>query len=209
MTWQLRGNAAVARTWVWGQFRSVCLSKGFVQSALKRKPWLAKKEDMPIINKHPVYLPGQLRVIHLLMKALLRSKLLLGACRHAVSTHAALGEAQRHQHSHQRVPAALHTSRVAHSAHLTSSPLNTKKYNWIHYFLFYDLFRCGFNLSCKRWGRQAVPLPWIPTSSSSPRLPYSEPGSGFYEARVSGVVGAVSTANQLLKVATAVPCKGR
>lgn len=32
--------------------------------------------------------------------------------------------------------------------------------------------------------------------------------SGFYEARVSGVVGAVSTANQLLKVATSVPCSG-
>lgn len=77
---------------------------------------------MPIINKHPVYLPGQLRVIHLLMKALSWSKLLLGACRHAVSTHATLSKAQRHQHSHQYVPAAVHASLIAHSAHLTSSP---------------------------------------------------------------------------------------
>lgn len=80
---------------------------------------------LPIINKHPVYLPDQLRVIHLLMKALLRSKLLLGACRHAVSTHThihtALSKAQRHHGSHQCVPAAVHTSHIGHSAHLTSS----------------------------------------------------------------------------------------
>lgn len=34
-------------------------------------------------------------------------------------------------------------------------------------------------------------------------------GEGFYEARVSGVVGDVSTANQLLKVATSVACRRR
>lgn len=56
-------------------------------------------------------------------------------------------------------------------------PLNTKKYNWIHYFLVYDLFRCGFNLSCKRWGRQAILLPWIPSSFPLPGspVPWAEP----------------------------------
>ena len=65
---------------------------------------------------------------------------------------------------------SLFCARVSHCPLSTShqQPLNTKKYNWIHYFLFYDLFRCGFNLSCKRWGRQAVFLPWIPSSSPLP-----------------------------------------
>lgn len=100
------------------------------------------------------------------MKALSRSKLLLGAWRHAVSTHAALSKARRHQHSHQPVPAAV----CASCCPLSTShqqPLNTKKYNWIHYFLFYDLFHCAFNLSCKRWGSQAVLLPWTPSNSLS------------------------------------------
>lgn len=100
------------------------------------------------------------------------------------------------------VPAALPTQHISPAA-----PRNTKKYNWIHYFpFFYGLFRCGFNLSCKRWGRlgrsSASNTPQFLSLSLSPWLRCSVMRRG-----VSRVVGAVSATNQLLKVAAFVLCK--
>lgn len=55
-------------------------------------------------------------------------------------------------------------------------------------------------------GRQFFCLEFPPVPLSQAPL-FFYPSSGFYEAGVSCVVGAVSTANQLLKVATSVPCR--
>lgn len=136
----------------------------------------------------------------MLMKALLRCKRLLGARGHAFSAHAA--KRKRHRRGRRPVPTA------AHSAHLASSPLTVKS---IIEFIISCFMTCSaVVLICPvkdEAGEQLSRLEFPPV----PPLPSFFQRASDFTRRVEGwrggwgglvrVVGAVSTANQLLKVA--------